>query len=209
MLAWAKKRRPRRAIVYWSAGSNGEMSFGVTVVVAPTAASSRWARCSLTAWPASAGVSLNTLLSPRTPRRRIARFRATSTKTPHDVARVLYDTPAFDQSRRERRHVELPFAYPNREIVRRRADKRFNGVALFRGHHLIRYAVRRRRRVKLAERRTLTGSIIAGKRQYRSALSVVANKGGSLGSASPDCLSDATRNREEAWVWGGPTSRAA
>jgi hypothetical protein len=70
------------------------------------------------------------------------------------------------------------------------------------GHHLIRYAVRRRCLVELAERRTLTGSIIAGTRQCRRALSVLANKGGGLGSASPDCISYAIQTREEAWVFG-------
>ena len=92
------------------------------------------------------------------------------------------------------------------EQERLRAGERIGGSTewLGCGHHLARYAVRRRRLVELAEHRTLTGSIVARTRQYRSALSVLANKGGSLGSASPDCLSDAIRAREEAWAfWGG------
>jgi hypothetical protein len=36
-----KEKATAQGAVYWSAGSNGEVSFGVTVVIAPTIASSR------------------------------------------------------------------------------------------------------------------------------------------------------------------------
>jgi hypothetical protein len=43
---------------------------------------------------------------------------------------------------------------------------------------------------------------IAGTRHSQDALSSTSNKGGSLDSARPDCLSDAARDREELWIWG-------
>jgi hypothetical protein len=66
-----------------------------------------------------------------------------------------------------------------------------------------------RRVVGVAERRTMAGGAIAGTRHSQDALSSPSNKGGSLDSARPDCLSDATRDREELWIWGKPTLWAA
>ena len=59
-----------------------------------------------------------------------------------------------------------------------------------------------RRVARVAERRTMAGGAIAGTRHSQDALSSPSNKGGSLDSARPDCLSDATQDREELWIWG-------
>ena len=48
---------------------------------------------------------------PNTPARKIARHRHEDAR---DVARALYDTPAFDRSRRERKKVEMLFAHLKR-----------------------------------------------------------------------------------------------
>ena len=48
---------------------------------------------------------------PRTPQRKITRD---VNEDARDVARALYDTPAFDQSRRDRKKVEMLFAHLKR-----------------------------------------------------------------------------------------------
>lgn len=48
---------------------------------------------------------------PKTPQRKITRD---VNEDARDVARALYDTPAFDQSRRERKKVEMLFAHLKR-----------------------------------------------------------------------------------------------